>query len=62
MPTLICPSCGHPTPRRVDSVSDMAHVNYYRCESCQLVWTTPKGQPDKITFITPPKVVKPAPG
>lgn len=46
MPVRPCPACGHPAPRFIPSVSQDAHVNYYRCDGCAHVFTVRKDQPD----------------
>ena len=38
-----CPACHTPTPPiLLESSNSNATVNYYRCEPCAHVWTTPK--------------------
>lgn len=53
MPQRPCPACGTDTPRRLDSTSEVAAVNYYRCARCGHVWTVDKQDPSIVTHITP---------
>ncbi|MGH9423111.1 MAG: hypothetical protein ACRD3J_24250 [Thermoanaerobaculia bacterium] len=39
MSAVIWPRCQDPHPRLLEASSDLAPVNYYRCERCGLVWT-----------------------
>ncbi len=52
MPVRPCPSCGVETPRKLDAVSDHAHVNYYRCPACGHVWTTTKDGAVILSHVT----------
>ena len=47
------PACSAQTPRHLHLTSDMAHVNYYRCETCGHIWTINKHDPSKVTHVTP---------
>ncbi len=48
-----CPQCRMPAPRLLETVSNDAQVNYYRCQVCGHVWTLPKGEMDAVpTAIT----------
>ncbi|MEP7305976.1 MAG: hypothetical protein ABJA98_10705 [Acidobacteriota bacterium] len=48
-----CAECRSLAIRWLDSRSQDAHVNYYRCERCGHVWTLPKGETDLLpTNIT----------
>jgi len=40
-----CPTCSHQTPRWLEATSRDAWANYYRCQYCGCVWTTPKADP-----------------
>ena len=42
MPTRPCPKCGSTAPRYLPATSDIAVVNYYRCDDCGHVWTVKK--------------------
>jgi uncharacterized protein (DUF983 family) len=55
LPTISCPRCQNLTPRLLDATSQFAHVNYYRCERCGLVWTTPKSGDGPINVVTQPQ-------
>jgi hypothetical protein len=46
MPTLGCPDCGQPTTRYLLTPSDIAIVNYYRCDDCGHMFSLPKYDPD----------------
>ena len=51
MPLRPCPICRHSTPRWLETCSQDAYVNYYRCEPCGHVWTVPKNDPNGL--VTP---------
>src|SRR5258708_5117420 len=57
MPTIPCPTCRARAVRRLDAISAVASVAYYRCDACAQVWHVPKG-PE--ADITPPAVTPPA--
>jgi uncharacterized Zn finger protein len=46
MLTQPCLACQSLAVRWLETVSEEAQVNYYRCERCGHVWTLPKGQID----------------
>ena len=49
-----CPACQTPTPPvLLESSSSTATVNYYRCEPCAHVWTTPKDGVAVLRHVTP---------
>ena len=37
-----CPSCASTDTDCLTTVSKDAHVDYFRCQSCGLVWNTPR--------------------
>jgi hypothetical protein len=39
---VTCPQCLQVKGCRMEDVSNIAHVDYYRCADCGHVWTTPK--------------------
>jgi len=41
-----CAECRSLAIRWLDSTSQGALLNYYRCEKCGHVWTLPKGESD----------------
>jgi len=41
-----CAECRSLAIRWLDSRSQHAELNYYRCERCGHVWTLPKGETD----------------
>ncbi len=49
-----CMDCREPDPRLLDGTSDMADVNYYRCDFCGCVFCVPKDRPN-----APPQCVVP---
>ena len=53
VPNQPCPCCGANTPRLVESVSQIATVNYYRCALCGHVWTVAKDGSERIHHVTP---------
>lgn len=53
MPTTRCPACAKPDPRLLDGMSHHAAVNYYRCDECGHVWTTPKDSTAVLNHVTP---------
>jgi len=53
MLTQPCLACQSPAVRWLESLSEDAYVNYFRCEKCGHVWAMPKGQTDAVpTVIT----------
>ena len=49
-----CPACHAPTlPVLLETSSSNATVNYYRCEPCAHVWTTPKDGTAVLRHVTP---------
>jgi uncharacterized Zn finger protein len=46
-----CPDC-QIEGRVLPGVSAEARVDYYRCDQCGQVWTTPKGQQAPLERIT----------
>jgi len=53
VPNQPCPRCGTDTPRLVESASQIATVNYYRCALCGHVWTVAKDGTGNIHHVTP---------
>jgi uncharacterized Zn finger protein len=53
MPIQPCPACGQQTPRHLHETSKIAHVNYFRCDSCGHIWTTSKQDGSLVNHITP---------
>ena len=63
MPTQPCLVCQLLAVRWLETVTEEAHLNYYRCERCGHVWTLPKWQIDADpTAITPSHRTAAAPG
>lgn len=55
MPNRPCPSCGK-TGRFLEDSSEIAHVDYYRCDPCGQVWVLDRYYPDKPPrLVTQPK-------
>ena len=52
-PAPACPACGAATPRVLDASSAFAMVTYFRCGSCQHIWTVDKYNPTLIHHVTP---------
>ena len=49
-----CPAChARTSPVLLESSSSNAAVNYYRCEHCAHVWTTPKDGVAVLRHVTP---------
>ena len=53
MPIRPCPTCGNLTPRMLDT-SQIALVDYYRCENCSTVFHKPKGAEGPLTIVAAP--------
>jgi len=53
MPTIRCPQCNKPTPRRLDDVSDNPAINYFCCRGCGHLWTTRKGSSKALHSVRP---------
>lgn len=53
MPIQPCPNCGFQVPRKIDVLSNWAHVNYYDCPNCKHIWTISKDGTGRITHVTP---------
>ena len=51
MPVRPCPTCTRQTPRWLEATSRDAYVNYYRCQYCGCVWTTPKNNPEAASTL-----------
>jgi transposase-like protein len=45
MAAHVCPLCGQPGPRWLESSSAGTALNYYRCPACGEVWVVPKAEP-----------------
>ena len=51
---VICPSCGG-TTTRMPVLSDISHVDYYRCGTCNTVSLSPKdGSGPAVPFTLSP--------
>ena len=48
-----CPACGQHAPLQLHERSEGAFVKYYRCASCNHIWTVSKRDESKVTHITP---------
>jgi hypothetical protein len=46
MPNVDCPHCRSSQVRWLPETSQLAVVNYYRCDECGHVWCVSKEQPD----------------
>jgi hypothetical protein len=53
MLTLPCPGCGQFAAHRLDFTSELSLVDYYRCGSCQLVWTIDRNDPTIVRPLAP---------
>ena len=51
MPKSHCPQCGR-TGRFLEQSSQGSVVDYYRCDGCGHVWTTPKCDPYTTNDVT----------
>ena len=50
---VLCPKCHEPA-RHLDASSEYASADYYRCNTCALVFTIPKfGRYRAIHYVTP---------
>ena len=49
-----CPLC-QAEGRFLAGASQHADVNFYRCDKCEHVWSTPKDADGPIRHVTPPK-------
>ena len=49
--TRQCPKCQHPSVIQLQ-ISEIAWVEYYRCDSCGHVWTAPKDGVGPIRDVT----------
>ena len=55
MPHRLCPLC-HQPGRLLESASDGARVEYYRCDACYHVWSHDQSDPDSAPeAVTTPK-------
>jgi len=55
MPNSPCPTCGK-AGRFLGDSSEIAHVDYYRCDSCREVWVLDSSDPDgPPRLVTQPK-------
>ena len=52
-PFAQCPTCSGYFGRWLKVSSEMAEVNYYRCDRCSQVWTVPKGPAEAVRDIAP---------
>ena len=53
MSPLPCPACGQFNARRLDFTSELSLVDYFRCGSCQLVWTIDRNDPTIVRLLAP---------
>jgi hypothetical protein len=64
MPHRLCPICEQPGRLLIDA-SQIAYVDYYRCDPCGEVWAYDKNDPKatrkKITLPPTPKGTTPQP-
>ena len=49
-----CPLC-HAEGRFLAGASQHVDLNFYRCDKCEHVWTTPKDADGPIRHVTPPR-------
>ena len=50
---MLCPKCHEPS-RHLAASSEQASADYYRCNSCALLFTVPKfGSNRAIHYVTP---------
>ena len=47
-----CPNCEASGTRKLDQVSGFGFVDYYRCGSCQHVWTADRDTHEVLRHIT----------
>jgi hypothetical protein len=52
-PFAQCPTCSGYFGRWLKVSSEMAEVNYYRCDRCSQVWTVPKGRAEGVRDVAP---------
>lgn len=48
---VTCPRCQNPKPTLLASTSQVALVDYYRCDICGLVWNQPKTGEGPINIV-----------
>ena len=50
---MTCPNCQASEPRWLETTSQAAWVDYYRCDDCGHVWTVSRDGERRITNVTP---------